>query len=248
MSNNILCLWRSYGSYAVRNNYIAKFRSPTTSCAQYCQLSWMQSSHSANIRSAIALSRHSSSSSSNSISATPNEHLNGIQKDRERAAAMLTAASGGSQSTNPPIRTIIQNGQSLVKDKVNSVYQYIDRFSRTNEIREAHEHVERLQEELIEIQQKRREVANKMTDIRYDIQMLYGELSNCQKGEPRYLDLVRKEYEVSANAIEPLPLIRRTFKTDLRFHRFITRRNKGSKNLIYLIKPNGTSSFIYKPL
>lgn len=208
MIKNILCLSRSYGSYAVRNNYITKFRSPTTSCAHYCQLSGTQSSHSTIIRRAIALIRHSSSS--NSISAASNEHLSGIQKDRERAAAMLTAASGGSQSTKPPIRNIIQNGQSLVKAKINSVYQYIDRFSRTNEIREAHEHVERLQEDLIEIQQKRREIGKEITDTHYDIQMLYGELASCQKGEPRYLDLVRKEYEVSANATEPLPDMRRS--------------------------------------
>lgn len=86
------------------------------------------------------------------------------------------------------------------------MYKYYDRFSHTDEIREAHEHVERLQEELKETQQKRRDVAKKMNDIRYEIQVCYGELASCQKGESRYLELVRKEYEVSANAIKRLQL------------------------------------------
>lgn len=85
-----------------------------------------------------------------------------------------------------------------MKNKVNSMYQFYDRFSHTNEIREAHEHVERLQEELKETQQKRRDVAKKLNDIRYELQMCYGELASCQKGESRYLELVRKEYDVSA--------------------------------------------------
>lgn len=118
---------------------------------------------------------------------------------------MFSAAYGGASapSTNP---SPLKNAQTVFNNKLNSMYKYYDRFSHTDEIREAHEHVERLQEELKETQQKRRDVAKKMNDIRYEIQVCYGELASCQKGESRYLELVRKEYEVSANAIKRLQL------------------------------------------
>lgn len=196
----ILCLSRSYQGYALRHNQLAKIQLPTKSCALYCGPLLTQS-RSEGFRNAIFINRYSSNS--NSIGVSPNEHLSGIQKDRQRAAEMLSAASGG--GTVPPTNpSPLKNAQSLMNDKLNSMYKYYDRFSHTDEIREAHEHVERLQEELIETQQKRRDVAKKMNDIRYEIQVCYGELASCQKGESRYLELVRKEYEVSANAIERL--------------------------------------------
>lgn len=198
MSNKILCLSQLYQNYAVRcSQSSAKFQPPTIPCAHYCGILLIQS-HSESIRNAIFIHQYSSNTSS--INPTTNEHLSGIQKDRQRAAEMLLAASGGSTSTHPSTSSYIKHGQTLVKDKVNSMYQFYDRFSHTNEIREAHEHVERLQEELKETQQKRREVAKRINDIRYELQVCFGELASCQKGEPRYLELVRKEYEVNANA------------------------------------------------
>lgn len=193
MSIKILCLSRSYQSYAVRYNPLTKYQSPATSLAHYCRLFLLQSQNNG-IRKATSF--HPYSSNSNSISATTNEHLNGIQRDRQRAAEMLSAASGGSPPPTPS--SLVKNSQSLVQNRLNALYQHYDRFSHTNEIREAHEHVERLQEELKATQQKRRDVAKQMNDVRYELQVCYGELASCQKGEPRYLELVRKEYEVSA--------------------------------------------------
>lgn len=185
MSRRFQCLPRLYQSYAVRYGQPTKFQTAVASCA----LMHTYSGH------AISIKRHNSTA--NSIENTKtNEHLCGIQRDRERAAEMLLAVSGGSSPTSTS--SLMKNGRAMVKGKVDSMYQFYDRFSHTNEIREAHEHVERLQEELKETQQKRRDVAKRMNDIRYELQLCYGELASCQKGESRYLELVRKEYEVSA--------------------------------------------------
>lgn len=198
MSNKILCLSRSYQGYALRHNQLAKFLLPTKSCALYCAPLLTQS-HSEGVRNAIFINRYSSNSNSVGVSPNENEHLSGIQEDRQRAAEMFSAAIGGGTSSVPSTNpSPLKNAQTLVNNKLNSIYQYYDRFSHTDEIREAHEHVERLQEELKDTQQKRRDVAKKMNDIRYEIQVCYGELASCQKGESRYLELVRKEYEVSA--------------------------------------------------
>lgn len=89
-----------------------------------------------------------------------------------------------------------KNSQSIVRNKLNSIYQSYEELSHTNEIRQAHQHVERLQEELKLAQQRRREVAQQLCDIRYELQLCYADLANCNKGEPRYLEIIRREYEV----------------------------------------------------
>lgn len=72
-------------------------------------------------------------------------------------------------------------------------------MSHTSEIREAHLHVEKLQEELKLAQERRRDISRELSDIRYELQLVYADLANCKKGEPRYLELIRKEYEVWDN-------------------------------------------------
>lgn len=215
MSCKILCLTRSYQSYALRFNHLPKLHLPTKTCANYCGIFFIQS-HSGGLQNVIFISHRYSTSSTatNSINAIPNEHS--IQKNREKATDMHSDASSIVMSTIPLTSSYIKNGQTFVRNKVNQMYQVFDRFSHTNEIREAHEHVERLQEELISTQQKRRDLAKQLNDIRYDIQVCYGELASCQKGESRYLELVRKEYEVSGNTIKRFHATR-THKTALLF-------------------------------
>lgn len=92
---------------------------------------------------------------------------------------------------------LIQNGQQMVKNKLNSIYGSYERLSHMDEIREAHQNVESLQEELKVVQERRREVSKELNDIRYELKLCYADLANCQKGEPRYLELIRREYEAS---------------------------------------------------
>lgn len=188
MSNKILCLSGAYKYYAVRYNYLTKPQN--TSWAPHFGLLLMRT------QSEMKMFINSYSSNSTSISASKLEHHIGIQNDRKRAAEVLSAASGSSQTAIPSTTSNTNQVHSLLKKKLDSMYQYYDRFSHTNDIREAHEHVERLQDELEAAQHRRRDIVKQLNAIRHEIQMCYAELVNCQKGEPRYLEIVRKEYEV----------------------------------------------------
>lgn len=186
MSIKSLCSPRSHSNYAFRFNYLPRIQLPAKLCEQYSSLIVIRTYSDGTLKLG---------SNSSSENVAPNKSFSGLQKDRQRAAETYVPAD---ESKAPLLSSgYIKSGQLMVKDKVNSMYQFYDRFSHTNEIREAHDHVERLQEELKAAQQKRRDIAKQMNDTRYELQVCNGELFSCQKGEPRYLELIRKEYEVS---------------------------------------------------
>lgn len=110
----------------------------------------------------------------------------------EKIPKIVSNSTGSIVSPN-----IIQNGQSMIKNKLNSIYDSYEKFSHMDEIREAHQNVENLQEELKVVQQRRRDIAKELNNIRYDLQLCYADLANCTKGDPRYLEVIRKEYEVN---------------------------------------------------
>lgn len=94
--------------------------------------------------------------------------------------------------------SIANDGFSALKSKANSVYKSYEIWSHMDEIRGAHQNVEMLQEELKSVQQRRREVSKELNDIRYELRMLSADLASCQRGEPKFLELIRKEYDVSS--------------------------------------------------
>lgn len=91
---------------------------------------------------------------------------------------------------------LLTNGRTLVQHNWDAFSGWYDKFSHTNEVRDAHKHVEALQDKLNEAQQLRREASKDLTDVRYRLQMCYADLANCQKGDPKYLEIIRKEFEV----------------------------------------------------
>lgn len=98
---------------------------------------------------------------------------------------------------------LIDNGKSLLRRQRDAFIAWYDEISHTNEIREAHKQVEHLQDKLNQAQQLRRDVSKDLNDIRYKLQMCYADQVNCHKGDPRYLELIRREIEVSwLNEIE----------------------------------------------
>lgn len=96
----------------------------------------------------------------------------------------------------PASRTVIDSGKSLFRRQWDAFFNWYDEISHTNEVREAHRQVEELQEKLNEAQNLRRDVSKELNVIRYDLQMCFADQANCQKGDPRYLELVRREIEV----------------------------------------------------
>lgn len=103
----------------------------------------------------------------------------------------------------PMSQKMLSNGRSIIQNRWDIFSDWYDRFSHTNEVREAHKHVEDLQEKLNEAQQLRRETSKELTDIRYKLQMCYADLANCQKGDPKYLEIIRKEFEVKQFVCRP---------------------------------------------
>lgn len=96
----------------------------------------------------------------------------------------------------PASRTVIDSGKSLFRRQWDAFFNWYDEISHTNEVRDAHRQVEELQEKLNQAQNLRRDVSKELNDIRYDLQMCFADQANCQKGDPRYLELVRREIEV----------------------------------------------------
>lgn len=90
-----------------------------------------------------------------------------------------------------PLRT----GQERLRNKFNAIYKSYEDYSLTSDVRQAHQHVELIQEELRIAQERRRDLSKELSNIRHELQLIYADLANCKKGEPRYLEIVRKEYE-----------------------------------------------------
>lgn len=113
----------------------------------------------------------------------------------------------------PASRVVLDSGKSLFRRQWDAFFNWYDEVSHTNEVRDAHRQVEELQEKLNQAQNLRRDVSKELNDIRYELQMCYADQANCQKGDPRYLELVRREIEVSYNVENEIHL----------FHRYINR-------------------------
>lgn len=120
------------------------------------------------------------SSSRNSLPIAPRIH------------ALLSETS----KINQVPKNIINNSKSLVRRQWDAFFNWYDEVSHTNEVRTAHKQVEELQEKLRQTQEMRRDVSKELNDIRYELQTCFADQANCQKGDPRYLELIRREIEV----------------------------------------------------
>lgn len=75
------------------------------------------------------------------------------------------------------------------------MYKSYEDYSMASDVRHAHSQVEHIQEELRQAQERRRDISKELNGIRHELQLIYADLANCKKGEPRYLEIVRKEYD-----------------------------------------------------
>ncbi|XP_031637287.1 mitochondrial potassium channel-like, partial [Contarinia nasturtii] len=110
----------------------------------------------------------------------------------------ITALLSETSKLTPVSQTIINNGRSLFRRQWDAFFNWYDEISHTNEVRIAHKQVEDLQDKLNQAQQLRRDVSKELNDIRYELQVCYADQANCQKGDPRYLEMIRREIEVSS--------------------------------------------------
>lgn len=124
-------------------------------------------------------------SSNDTPSTTPSPVLPKIQ-------ALLSEAN----KFNQVPKDIINNGRSLLRRQWDAFFNWYDEVSHTNEVRLAHKQVEELQDKLSQAQQMRRDVSKELNDIRHELQTCFADQANCQKNDPRYLELIRREIEV----------------------------------------------------
>lgn len=101
----------------------------------------------------------------------------------------------------PASKNVMDSGKSLLRRQWDAFFTWYDEVSHTNEVRDAHKQVEESQDKLNQAQNLRRDVSKELNNIRYELQMCFADQANCQKGDPRYLELVRREIEVKANGI-----------------------------------------------
>lgn len=97
---------------------------------------------------------------------------------------------------------IIDSGKSLFRRQWDVFFKWYDEISHTNEVRESHKQVEDLQDKLSQAQHLRRDVSKELNDLRYELQMCYADQANCAKSESRYLELIRREIEVSDSLLK----------------------------------------------
>lgn len=90
----------------------------------------------------------------------------------------------------------LRSSRDAIRDKFSSMYKSYEDYSLTNEVREAHGHVERVQEELKLAQQRRTAVSRELSEIQHNLHLIHGDLVTCKREEPRYLELIRREFEV----------------------------------------------------
>lgn len=110
----------------------------------------------------------------------------------------INALINDSRKVAPASRNIIDNGKSLFRRQWEAFFNWYDEISHTNEVRDAHKQVEDLQDKMSQAQQMRRDVSKELNDIRYELQMCFADQANCQKNDPRYLELIRREIQVGA--------------------------------------------------
>lgn len=122
--------------------------------------------------------------------------LDAVNASRSTLPTVQSLVSDANKLMSPVSQRILNNSRTILTRNRDAFFAWYDKISHTNEIRDAHKQVEELQEKLNQAQQLRREVSKELTDIRYKLQMCYGDLANCQKGDPKYLEIIRKEFEV----------------------------------------------------
>ncbi|XP_055312824.1 mitochondrial potassium channel-like [Sitodiplosis mosellana] len=109
----------------------------------------------------------------------------------------INALLNDTKRFTPVSTNIISGGKSLFRRQWDAFFNWYDEISHTNEVREAHKQVEELQDKLSQAQNLRRDVSKELSDIRYELQTCYADQANCPKGDPRFLELIRREIEIS---------------------------------------------------
>lgn len=92
---------------------------------------------------------------------------------------------------------IYKYAQPYITRKVNEVYTLYERISGLDEVKDAQNRVYKIQDMVKDAQDRKRDLVHQLGLVRSELKQLHQDIMNCQRGESRYLDLIKKEIEVS---------------------------------------------------
>uniref|UniRef100_A0A2M4BUK1 Uncharacterized protein n=1 Tax=Anopheles marajoara TaxID=58244 RepID=A0A2M4BUK1_9DIPT len=84
----------------------------------------------------------------------------------------------------------------LAKSKLYEAQSFYDEFSGMNEVKLAQSKVIEIQDQLQMVQERRRHVLLELTLVRKQLQDIHLELQKSVRGEHRYVELIKEEFEV----------------------------------------------------
>ncbi|XP_052863216.1 mitochondrial potassium channel-like [Anopheles cruzii] len=84
----------------------------------------------------------------------------------------------------------------LAKSKLYEAQTFYDEFSGMHEVKAAQNKVIEIQEQLQLVQERRRHVLLELTLVRKQLQDIHIELQKSTRGEHRYVELIREEFDV----------------------------------------------------
>ncbi|XP_053671255.1 mitochondrial potassium channel-like [Anopheles nili] len=90
----------------------------------------------------------------------------------------------------------------LAKSKLYEAQSFYDEFSGMNEVKFAQNRVIEIQDQLQLVQERRRHILLELTLVRKQLQDIYVELQKAIRGEHRYVELIKQEFDVLAREKE----------------------------------------------
>uniref|UniRef100_A0A182NSQ4 Uncharacterized protein n=1 Tax=Anopheles dirus TaxID=7168 RepID=A0A182NSQ4_9DIPT len=90
----------------------------------------------------------------------------------------------------------------LAKSKLYEAQSFYDEFSGMNEVKVAQNKVIEIQDQLQLVQERRRHILLELTLVRKQLQDIHIELQKAMRGEHRYVELIKQEFDVLAREKE----------------------------------------------
>lgn len=124
------------------------------------------------------------------------EYITLEQPESSRHQAQRAATSGSTVA----LRRI--SLLDLAKSKLYEAQSFYDEFSGMNEVKVAQNKVIEIQNQLQLVQERRRHILLELTLIRKQLQDIHVELQKATRGEHRYVELIKEEFDVIARERE----------------------------------------------
>ena len=110
------------------------------------------------------------------------------------ASEQVTKGPSPKHDTDVALRRI--SLVDLAKSKLYEAQSFYDEFSGMNEVKVAQNKVIEIQDQLQLVQERRRHILLELTLVRKQLQDIHIELQKATRGEHRYVELIKQEFDV----------------------------------------------------